>query len=90
MKLRWAVFWAAAGMGAVMLATSVAREVRHQRRLTAIVRERNEALAKAQDRLERMRDRAEFFKTEEGQAWIARSKLNMAFGGEKIYKIEEK
>jgi hypothetical protein len=30
----------------------------------------------------------QFFKTKEGQAWLAREKLNMAFSGEEIYKIE--
>ena len=52
------------------------------------MQEKVEALRQAQDKLSRMRDRVEFFKTEEGQAWIAREKLNMAFSGEEIYKIE--
>lgn len=89
MKLRWAALLAAVGVTAVILATSVIREHRHQKKLVAILNERRQALVTAEDKTERMRDRAEFFKTEEGQAWIARDKLNMAFGGEKIYRIEE-
>ena len=46
------------------------------------------ALEQAQDRLARLRDRVQFFRTKEGQAWLAREKLNMAFSGEEIYKIE--
>ena len=80
MKLRWVAFWAVVVMSAAMLVTSVLNEFRRQRRMAA--------LRQAQDKLSRMRDRVEFFKTEEGQAWIAREKLNMAFSGEEIYKIE--
>ena len=56
--------------------------------MAELMQEKVEALHQAQDKLSRMRDRVEFFKTEEGQAWIARDKLNMAFGGEEIYRIE--
>ena len=71
-----------------MLVTSVLNEFRRQRRMAELMQEKVEALRQAQDKLSRMRDRVEFFKTEEGQAWIAREKLNMAFSGEEIYKIE--
>lgn len=75
-------------MAAAMLVTSVLNEFRRQRRMAELMQEKVEALRQAQDKLSRMRDRVEFFKTEEGQAWIAREKLNMAFSGEEIYKIE--
>lgn len=88
MKLRWVAFWALVAMAVAMLVTSVLNEIHRQQRMTGLMQERVEALRQAQDRLGRMRDRVEFFKTEEGQAWIAREKLNMAFSGEEIYKIE--
>lgn len=88
MKLRWVAFWAMVVMAAAMLVTSALNELRRQRRMDELMEEKVEALRQAQDRLNRLRDRVEFFKTEEGQAWIARDKLNMAFGGEEIYKIE--
>ena len=88
MKLRWVAFWAVVVMSAAMLVTSVLNELRRQRRMAELMQEKVEALRQAQDKLSRMRDRVEFFKTEEGQAWIAREKLNMAFSGEEIYKIE--
>lgn len=78
-----------AGVAAVILSSSLANEYRHQKKLQSVLAERSSALAKAQDRLDRMRERADFYKTEEGQAWIAREKLNMAFSGEEIYRIEE-
>ncbi len=71
-----------------MLTTAMFRELGRQKELKALMEKKNAALAEAQDRLSRMRDRVEFFKTEEGQAWIAREKLNMAFSGEEIYRIE--
>lgn len=89
MRLRWVAFWAMAGVAAVILSSSLANEYRHQKKLQSVLAERNSALAKAQDKLDRMRERADFYKTEEGQAWIAREKLNMAFSGEEIYRIEE-
>jgi cell division protein FtsB len=88
MKLRWVAFAAAAAVVTAMLATAMIREYGRQRELKRLMQEKTQALAEAQDRLSRMRDRVEFFKTEEGQAWIAREKLNMAFSGEEIYKIE--
>ncbi len=88
MRLRWVVFWAVAVVASAMLVTSVFGEFRRQKQMVVIIREKTKALEQAQDRLSRMRDRIEFFKTEEGQAWIARDKLNMAFNGEEIYKIE--
>ncbi len=88
MRLRWVTFWAVAVVTLAMLLTSVFSEFRRQRQMLVMIRERTKALEQAQDRLSRMRDRIEFFKTEEGQAWIARDRLNMAFNGEEIYKIE--
>ncbi len=88
MRLRWVTFWAVAAVAVAMLATSVFSEFRRQRQMVALIREKTKALEQAQDRLSRMRDRIEFLKTEEGQAWIARDRLNMAFSGEEIYKIE--
>lgn len=88
MKLRWVAFWAMVVLAAAMLVTSVLNEFRRQRRMDELMEEKVEALRQAQDKLSRLRDRVEFFKTEEGQAWIARDKLNMAFSGEEIYKIE--
>lgn len=90
MKLRWVAFWAMVVTAAAMLVTSALNEFRRQRRMDELMEEKVEALRQAQDRLNRLRDRVEFFKTEEGQAWIAREKLNMAFSGEEIYKIEGK
>lgn len=89
MRLRWVAFWAMAGVAAVILSSSLANEYRHQKKLQSVLAERSNALVKAQDKLDRMRERADFYKTEEGQAWIAREKLNMAFSGEEIYRIEE-
>lgn len=88
MKLRWVVIAAAASVAAAILATAMFREFSRQKELQALMDQKNAALTEAQDRLSRMRDRVEFFKTEEGQAWIAREKLNMAFSGEEIYRIE--
>ncbi len=88
MRLRWVAFWAVAAVVAAMLVTSVFSEFRRQRQMTVMIREKTKALEQAQDKLSRLRDRIEFFKTEEGKAWIARDRLNMAFGGEEIYKIE--
>ncbi|MBP3848965.1 MAG: hypothetical protein J6D22_04370, partial [Pyramidobacter sp.] len=59
-----------------------------QKRMAELIREKEAALVQAQDRLSRLRERVQFFKTKEGQAWLAREKLNMAFSGEEIYKIE--
>ena len=88
MKLRWVVIAAAASVAAAILATAMFREFSRQKELQALMDQKNAALTEAQDRLSRMRDRVEFFKTEEGQAWIAREKLNMAFSGEEIYRSE--
>ena len=88
MKLRWVVFWAVIGVGIAMLVTSVLNEFDRQKRMAELIREKEAALVQAQDRLSRLRERVQFFKTKEGQAWLAREKLNMAFSGEEIYKIE--
>ena len=88
MKLRWVVFWAVVGLGIAMLVTSVLNEFDRQKRMAELIREKEAALVQAQDRLSRLRERVQFFKTKEGQAWLAREKLNMAFSGEEIYKIE--
>ena len=88
MKLRWVVFWAVVGVGIAMLVTSVLNEFDRQKRMAELIREKEAALVQAQDRLSRLRERVQFFKTKEGQAWLAREKLNMAFSGEEIYKIE--
>lgn len=88
MKLRWVTFWAAVVVAVAMVVTSVLNELNRQQRMVELMQEKAEALAEAQDRLSRLRDRVEFFKTPEGQAWIARDRLNMAFEGEMIYKIE--
>lgn len=88
MRLRWVVFWAAAGLSAAMLVTTVRSELDRQKRMAAVIREKDAQLAAAQDRLDRLRNRVQFYRTEEGQAWLAREKLNMAFSGEEIYKIE--
>ena len=88
MKLRWVVFWAVVGVGIAMLVTSVLNEFDRQKRMAELIREKEAALVQAQDRLSRLRERVQFFKTKEGQAWLARGKLNMAFSGEEIYKIE--
>ena len=88
MKLRWVVFWAVVGVGIAMLVTSVLNEFDRQKRMAELIREKEAALVQAQDRLSRLRERGQFFKTKEGQAWLAREKLNMAFSGEEIYKIE--
>ena len=88
MKLRWVAFWSVVGVGLAMLVTSVLNELDRQKRMTELMREKELALEQAQDRLARLRDRVQFFKTKEGQAWLAREKLNMAFSGEEIYKIE--
>ena len=71
-----------------MLVTSVLNEFDRQKRMAELIREKEAALVQAQDRLSRLRERVQFFKTKEGQAWLAREKLNMAFSGEEIYKIE--
>ncbi len=89
MKLVWVAFWAGAAGAAAILVTSVLNEFRRQKQMAVMIHEKNEALAQAQDKLSRMRDRVEFFKTEEGRAWLARDKLNMAFSGEEIYKLED-
>ena len=88
MKLRWVAFWSVVGVGVAMLVTSVLNELDRQKRMTELMREKEAALEQAQDRLARLRDRVQFFRTKEGQAWLAREKLNMAFEGEEIYKIE--
>ena len=88
MKLRWVAFWSVVGVGVAMLVTSVLNELDRQKRMTELMREKEAALEQAQDRLSRLRDRVQFFRTKEGQAWLAREKLNMAFEGEEIYKIE--
>ncbi len=88
MKLRWVIFWAAVAVGGAMLFTSVRGELSRRKRLLALMNEKSRALEQAQDRLGRLRDRVTFYKSEEGQAWLAREKLNMAFDGEEIYKIE--
>ena len=88
MKLRWVAFWSVVGVGLAMLITSVLNELDRQKRMTELMREKEAALEQAQDRLSRLRDRVQFFRTKEGQAWLAREKLNMAFEGEEIYKIE--
>ena len=88
MKLRWVAFWSVVGVGLAMLVTSVLNELDRQKRMTELMREKELALEQAQDRLARLRDRVQFFRTKEGQAWLAREKLNMAFSGEEIYKIE--
>ena len=88
MKLRWVVFWAVVGIGIAMLVTSFLNEFDRQKRMAELIREKEAALVQAQDRLSRLRERVQFFKTKEGQAWLAREKLNMAFSGEEIYKIE--
>ncbi|MGN0838249.1 MAG: cell division protein [Pyramidobacter sp.] len=88
MKLRWVAFAAAVAVMAAMFATTMYKEYSRQTELKKLIQQKTQALEEAQDRLSRMRDRVEFFKTEEGQAWIARDKLNMAFSGEEIYKIE--
>lgn len=88
MRLRWVVFWAAAALGTAMLVTTVLKELDRQKRMAAVIREKDAQLAAAQDRLDRLRSRVQFYRTEEGQAWLAREKLNMAFSGEEIYKIE--
>ncbi len=88
MKLRWVIFWAAVGVSVAMLVTSIMNELDRQKKMLEVIREKAEALEQAQDRLSRLRDRVQFYKTEEGQAWLAREKLNMAFEGEEIYRIE--
>jgi len=88
MRLRWVAFWAVVGLGVAMLVTSVLNELDRQKKMAELMREKEQALAQAQDRLSRLREKVQFYKTEEGQAWLAREKLNMAFEGEEIYKIE--
>ena len=89
MRLRWVVFWAVVAVAFAMLVTSMYNEFRRQDQLVKYREEQLARLAEIQDQLERMRDRVDFFKTEEGQAWIAREKLNMALPGEEIYKVED-
>ena len=88
MRLRWVVFWAVATVAFAMLITSMYNEFRRQDQLVKFREEQLAQLEKAQKQVERMRDRVDFFKTEEGQAWIAREKLNMALPGEEIYRVE--
>ena len=88
MRLRWVVLWAVATVAFAMLITSMYNEFRRQDQLVKFREEQLAQLEKAQKQVERMRDRVDFFKTEEGQAWIAREKLNMALPGEEIYRVE--
>lgn len=72
-----------------MLATSMYMEVRKQAQLVQYREDQLARLADLEDKLDRMRSRVDFYKTEEGKAWIARDKLNMALPGEEIYKIDD-
>ena len=83
MKLRWVAFWAVVVMSAAMLVTSVLNEFRRQRRMAELMQEKVEALRQAQDKLSRMRDRVEFFKTEEGQPEGTFGRLRYSFGGDR-------
>ena len=87
MKLRWVAFWSVVGVGLAMLVTSVLNELDRQKRMTELMREKELALEQAQDRLARLRDRVQFFRTKEGQAWLAREKLESEEKVHEKYKI---
>ncbi|EEX48158.1 MULTISPECIES: FtsB family cell division protein [Jonquetella] len=89
MRLRWAIFLAVLGLGAAVYVTTWRREVAHRQEVQAYLAQKQEEARAAQDQLARRKDHVEFLKTPEGQAWAARRDLNMAFPGEKIYRLDD-
>lgn len=88
MRLRWVVLWAVALLGFAIFSTTYYRELARHRELQAWLEKRRTDLTQIGESVERSRERAEFLKSPEGRAWIAREKMNMALPGEKIYRLD--
>ncbi len=88
MKLRWILLWTIVALTCAILGTSIYWELSQQSELRQNLAQRREELFSLNEKLQRTRERLEFFKTDEGQAWIARERLNIAFPNERIYKLE--
>lgn len=88
LKLRWISLLALLAFLAAVFVTSVYEELGRRRRAEQSRSEALEALRRAEDYYSRLHEQVEFFKTDEGKAWLAREKLNMAYPGEEIYKLE--
>lgn len=88
MRLRWVAYWTGVGLLIAIFATTYGRELIHRRELSSYVRAREMKKEELEDALARRTQRVEFFKTQEGQEWIARDQLNMALPGEKIFRFD--
>lgn len=88
MRLRWVLFWAVTALFWAILGTSIYWEVCRQQKIARLIAHGHEQLSELNDKIRRTRDRIEFYRSAEGQAWIARDRLNIVFPGERIYRIE--
>ncbi len=88
MKLRWILLWTLVGLCCAIMGTSFYWEMAQQSKLRSLLAQRRQELAELDEKVQRAQERLEFFQTDEGQAWLARDRLNIAFPGERIYRIE--
>ncbi len=85
--IRWIFFWATVGLIGAVLTTAILRENSRVRFLEEMVSIRESEVRSLRHKLERAKERLEFYRTPEGKARLAREHFNLVLPGEKIYRI---
>lgn len=69
------------------MTTAIIRESSRVRFLEEMVSDRESEVQALRQKLQRTKDRLEFYRTPEGKARLAREHFNLVLPGEKIYRI---
>ena len=87
-KLRWIVFVAVVSFLCAVLLTSFSKEVKKIEELSTLLDSRmDELVAEKRKNLE-LKQKLEYYNSEEGIARLAREKFNLVRSGEVIYEIK--
>ncbi|MCF4150739.1 resistance to Congo red protein [Dethiosulfovibrio sp. F2B] len=86
-RLRWVLFWAMVVLFFAVFSTAMIRERRRIDELSQAVNLKEGKLRKLSDDLERSREKLKFYGTDKGKARLARDQFNLAFPGERIYRL---
>lgn len=87
-KLRWVMVLAVLGVVLAIIGTGTVIELRRASRLKALVDARMEELIRLSRTIQDLQGQLSYMQTPEGIARRARQDFNLAFPGEKIYRIE--
>ncbi len=90
LRLRWILLAAALSLFAAIMGTAYFLELQKISRLTAAVDERMARLVSMSRTVQELQEKVVFYGTPEGVAHLAREQYNLAFPGERVYKIEVK